>query len=941
MPGSCTSRRVAESEAGGLSATLTFINTTDRGGPVCNCSGGLLSLFHSSRELDLTSFDVSCEDERGAKGDRSDAFDIALHAKLPTSIYGTTLDTATDYSGSSKTGSGSYSLREDVPQREDRHSLGADAAATPAAGMTPPSSAAFLSTLLSSDQPIGREPRSALMQYESSSTRPCSRKCPAHVDPTCTDLHSRDGPMTRITATRALSTGSLPSSYVLGFECHSITSSSDRSGVRSISLSPRQCCSDSRCSPREYWTMTPSLRGVNEILMQSASASNKASLFHQALALLQVWGSPLSLELHGNSAGGTYMVRLARPPLSSVAATVVTTSDDSLGPVVAVFKPRDEEIGQESNPHANRKSSCAEVFSPGSGSRREVLAYRLDHGHNAGVPPTVEVESTYWTRASVATAKGVGECGVPDWNSAACTVCSMPGGMGAPDNGGFHGQYTNVTVGRGRGAVDDESTATRAAAAAAASTHSQIGSLQLFVSGCQEAADILPGHFDVDEVHALAIFDIRTLNGDRHGGNVLVCNAHRRSSGPMHSMEHHPVRASLATTTEKSGAATSSSGSPTDARFSPEMLTPATKVKDSAPHLIPIDHSYICPSGYSDPDYEWLSWPQSKLPFSPRNLDYIAALDAESDAELVRSALLAPSGADIDDISTLRQSTGCCDWEAARGMPEVALASLMSDDVQFSRAVMQGSAAACSPAVEGEASAELTTHHPPPRGGGQCATATSSIEFRMPSPVQTMLAQRAVEATTTTTTTAASTPQSVMKATQKKSIITSSAEASSVLLPTQTWGTVTSELPIKVKRGEILKTEELHQGFSSIRTDAMASAWLSSSSPCSSTSTSTSQALRTRTRQHVSAPVTYDRDAANMAAEMMRCTTRLLQIAALEFHMTAYEIGSLCRRPRLAQASLMEEVLEEARDYVTWELVWSKFDDVVRQRLARHGGPGQ
>ncbi|CAJ1028176.1 Phosphatidylinositol 3- and 4-kinase, putative [Leishmania lindenbergi] len=783
--GNCTPRRVAGSGEGGASTTVTPINVIECVGPAGNCKdSGLPHSSYSSREVGLLSFVESGEDDRDDRGsnwDRIGAFDITMPATLRPSTCRTTAGLTTDRTRGSNRGSSPYAHARYVLQEQEKGSSGADTAATPEAGMTPLSPVSLSVSSYDLPSVVGCFP--AVLRCRSSPARQRSCKCLHHADLSCADCGRCTGLlMYTNTLTITPSTGLL-SPYTTYFEDHRVVPVSDTSGDRSLCLCPRRYLGDSSCSPHEFWTMAPRLRGVNEVLLQRASASDEPQLFHQALAAFQLWDALLRLELHGNSAGGTYMVRLAElsPPVSSspsplpssssVAVTSSTTNGGSSGAVVAVFKPCDEEIGQESNPHANRESDRTETFAPGSGSRREVLAYRLDHGHNAGVPPTLEVMSVYWTEVGARAASWA------EGNGAATT------------NGSLHGHRTDEMDWQGSGVADGDSSVARTTAF----TRPKIGSLQLFVPGCEEAADILPGHFDVDEVHALAIFDIRTLNGDRHGGNVLVHNYRNRCDGRRPSMACLPRCSSLGSTAESDGAASSPFVSSIVTRLSPEVPATFTTAKVGVPHLIPIDHSYICPSGYADPDYEWLSWPQAKKPFSARNLAYIAALDAVADAELVRSALLAEDAVRTYDMLTSRASAGYHD---------VGVEEVRND-------------AAASPA------------------------------------------------------------------------------------------------------------------------HAMPSAWSSSSS-----STVSFQALHVGSRERVSASVTYDRDAAKAAAEVMQCTTRLLQIAALEFHMTAYEIGTLCRRPRIAQASLLEEVLEKARDELTWEPVWSRFDDVVRQRLACRNGPG-
>ena len=48
-------------------------------------------------------------------------------------------------------------------------------------------------------------------------------------------------------------------------------------------------------------------------------------------------------------------------------------------------------------------------------------------------------------------------------------------------------------------------------------------------------------------------------------------------------------------------------------------------------HYVQIDHGYTLPSTFADVCFEWLYWPQAKVPFDPATRAYIGALDAEAD----------------------------------------------------------------------------------------------------------------------------------------------------------------------------------------------------------------------------------------------------------------------------------------------------------------------
>lgn len=73
---------------------------------------------------------------------------------------------------------------------------------------------------------------------------------------------------------------------------------------------------------------------------------------------------------------------------------------DADGKVVAIFKPTDEEPHAAGNPKKHQDSPKRDGIPPGECARREVAAYKLDHGI-AGVPPTamVQIRHPFWGAA--------------------------------------------------------------------------------------------------------------------------------------------------------------------------------------------------------------------------------------------------------------------------------------------------------------------------------------------------------------------------------------------------------------------------------------------------------------------------------------------------------------------------------------------------------------
>eukprot|EP01063_Lacrimia_lanifica_P013547 TRINITY_DN2019_c0_g1_i1.p1 TRINITY_DN2019_c0_g1~~TRINITY_DN2019_c0_g1_i1.p1 ORF type:complete len:468 (+),score=161.60 TRINITY_DN2019_c0_g1_i1:381-1784(+) len=205
---------------------------------------------------------------------------------------------------------------------------------------------------------------------------------------------------------------------------------------------------------------------------------------------------------------------------------------DASGGKVGVYKPSDEEVSSQANPRG-----CTEVLKktipPGEGWKREIAAYRLDHGHFAGVPETFQMR--------------------------------MPR------------SYFQ-------------------------SAEDKVGSFQRFVPSYAESWDVLPNVLPVEDIHRIAILDIRLCNSDRHGGNVLVVKE---------------------------------------------------EADDVAERLVPIDHGCCFPTDLSELEFEWLLWSQSKAPLSPESLDYIRRLDAAQDARILKDELgIAPICADYVHVAT-------------------------------------------------------------------------------------------------------------------------------------------------------------------------------------------------------------------------------------------------------------------------------------------------
>jgi hypothetical protein len=206
------------------------------------------------------------------------------------------------------------------------------------------------------------------------------------------------------------------------------------------------------------------------------------------------------------------------------------------GESVAIVKPTDEEPFAPNNPKgfvgkALGQPGLKRSVRVGETGFREVAAYLLDYGHFAKVPPTALVKITH-------------------------SIFNV--------NDGVNGK--NIQKKK---------------------LVSKIASLQQFIPHDFDASDYGTSGFPVTAVHRIGILDIRILNTDRHGGNLLV-----RKVGAFSEVD-----------------------------------------------LIPIDHGLCLPEALEDPYFEWIHWPQASIPFSENELSYIENLDPARDCEMLRKEL--------------------------------------------------------------------------------------------------------------------------------------------------------------------------------------------------------------------------------------------------------------------------------------------------------------
>lgn len=219
---------------------------------------------------------------------------------------------------------------------------------------------------------------------------------------------------------------------------------------------------------------------------------------------------------------------------------------------VAVFKPGDEEPYAENNPRGylqqpGQHLSLREGIAPGEACIREVAAYLLDHDGFSGVPMTTLAEARH-----------------PAFNINGARLKVSEGGASV----GWHSTTPNSPV--------------------KPASMRKAGSFQEFIRCECTMDDLSPSKITAEEIHKIAILDIRVMNADRNSANLLC-----------------------------------------------------RRLPDNTLVLVPIDHGYclrsVCDVSWMD--WCWLDWPQMKEPLSDKSKMYILNLDIEADARLLRERL--------------------------------------------------------------------------------------------------------------------------------------------------------------------------------------------------------------------------------------------------------------------------------------------------------------
>lgn len=194
--------------------------------------------------------------------------------------------------------------------------------------------------------------------------------------------------------------------------------------------------------------------------------------------------------------------------------------DDDLSEPVAIWKPIDEEPFAPNNPRGMKapfgSNTCRPGVKSGESSLREVLAYLLDHDHFAGVPPTALVELSHPSLQM----SPLSESTVVSKEFLNLISGLLP----------FYKQSNFVKpVSPSRSPQSTGPLSTRSSENMHAPP--KVGSFQTFVPSIGPIEGYSSSIFPIDEIHKIAVLDLRILNLDRNEGNILVQKVSNQDTG--------------------------------------------------------------------------------------------------------------------------------------------------------------------------------------------------------------------------------------------------------------------------------------------------------------------------------------------------------------------------------------------------------------------------
>jgi hypothetical protein len=162
-----------------------------------------------------------------------------------------------------------------------------------------------------------------------------------------------------------------------------------------------------------------------------------------------------------------------------------------------------------------------------------------------------------------------------------------------------------------------------------------IASLQQYVPHDSSCEDVGVSIIPADQVHKIALLDIRLLNSDRHAGNMLIC--YKQASNEEQLVAEANANSNLheSESRKKRSKSFGTDDAPSLSRSNEFARTRRSMHQARSIQLVPIDHGYALGTSLGEVYFEWMNWPQAEIPLSAELRQYVANLDANHDATIL------------------------------------------------------------------------------------------------------------------------------------------------------------------------------------------------------------------------------------------------------------------------------------------------------------------
>jgi len=241
---------------------------------------------------------------------------------------------------------------------------------------------------------------------------------------------------------------------------------------------------------------------------------------HSLKAIRQGFDAGLEPYLSEEGTSGSYILK------NSIGTPEEEDQEENLQSI-AVWKPIDEEPFAPNNPRGMQAPFGSETCRPGvksgESSLREVLAFLLDHEGFAGVPPTALVEVSHPSLKSDPMSENsvVSE----EFRNLISGLLSFKRQQPITKNSNMLSSKSpdcspkSINSTKSSPSTEDIS---QELMQMETKNIQKTGSLQLFVTSEGPIENFSPDLFSADEIHKIAVLDVRLLNLDRNACNILV-----------------------------------------------------------------------------------------------------------------------------------------------------------------------------------------------------------------------------------------------------------------------------------------------------------------------------------------------------------------------------------------------------------------------------------